>query len=73
MVDVAGGEEVREREFWQGMIRHWLEMALITGFLGLAGVAGWHHDWNQGSFWLIWAAFVDFDDWSHRPKADERQ
>ncbi len=51
------------------MTRHYWEMGLIAVFLVLAGLAGYHHDWNEGSFWLIWAAFVDFDDWTHGPKA----
>lgn len=49
------------------MRRHYVEMGLILVFLGLAGLAANHHDWNQGSFWLFAAAFVDFDDWNHRP------
>jgi hypothetical protein len=53
------------------MIRHWLEMALIVGLLVLSLAEAHFGHFDRASYWLFWAAFVDFDDWSHRPKCQD--
>jgi phosphatidylserine synthase len=51
------------------MIRHYVEMGLTAGFLILSVRFAWLQQWSPASYFLFLAAFVDFDDWTHGPKA----
>ena len=48
------------------MIRHYIEKGLVLLFLGISLWQAFLEHWGPGSYFLLLAAFVDFEDWSHR-------
>jgi len=48
------------------MIRHYIEKGLVMFFLGISFWQGSLEHWGPAGYFLLLAAFVDFDDWSHK-------
>jgi hypothetical protein len=47
-------------------MRHYVEKGLTALFLAISLGLAADHAWSPASYFLFLAAFVDFDDWSHK-------
>lgn len=48
------------------MTKHYVERGLTFCLIVASVWEAWHGRWNQANYFLFAAAFVDFDDWSHK-------
>lgn len=47
-------------------MRHYVELGLIGMFLAISVYSAHLGLWQPAQYFLFLAAFIDFDDWSHK-------